>query len=142
MKKELSTLTILLLALLVTMGFPACGDDDDDDGDRGENLINESNGASGEGSSGDDAPPGDEASSEGPPEEAFDVCNDKAEGEACEFEAPHGTVTGTCAQVDEGFVCVPDELPGCEEVPEGSLCCGDGTCEGPENSDNCLEDCE
>lgn len=34
------------------------------------------------------------------------------------------------------------EPPACEDVPEGQPCCGDGFCGGPENAENCPEDCE
>jgi len=33
------------------------------------------------------------------------------------------------------------ELPSCDEVPPGMLCCGDGICGGPETSSNCPVDC-
>ena len=32
-------------------------------------------------------------------------------------------------------------VPDCEDVPPGNPCCGDGICGGPENEDNCPEDC-
>ncbi len=31
--------------------------------------------------------------------------------------------------------------PDCDEVPPGAPCCGDGICGGPENENNCPEDC-
>ena len=44
----------------------------------------------------------------GPPPEAFAACQGRAEGSACRFEAPHGTVPGTCRTMGEGRpVCVP-----------------------------------
>jgi hypothetical protein len=33
------------------------------------------------------------------------------------------------------------QLPSCDEVPLGMPCCGDGICGGPENTNNCPEDC-
>ena len=33
------------------------------------------------------------------------------------------------------------QLPSCDEVPPGMPCCGDGICGGPENINNCPEDC-
>jgi len=35
----------------------------------------------------------------------------------------------------------PGDPPDCEDVPPGAPCCGDGFCGGPENADNCPEDC-
>ena len=32
----------------------------------------------------------------GPHPEAIAACKDKSEGDACEFDAPHGHVAGTC----------------------------------------------
>ncbi len=32
-------------------------------------------------------------------------------------------------------------VPDCEDVPPGDPCCGDGICGGPENEDNCPQDC-
>ena len=33
------------------------------------------------------------------------------------------------------------DIPSCEDVPQGMPCCGDGICGGPENINNCPEDC-
>jgi hypothetical protein len=43
----------------------------------------------------------------GPPPAAFDVCKDKAEGDACTFKGRKGTVEGTCqpARKVEALVC-------------------------------------
>jgi hypothetical protein len=46
-----------------------------------------------------------------PPQEAFDVCAEAGEGDACAVNTPHGTLEGTCLYppVDnEPLVCVPD----------------------------------
>jgi hypothetical protein len=34
-----------------------------------------------------------------------------------------------------------NQLPSCDEVPLGMPCCGDGICGGPENTNNCPQDC-
>jgi len=46
---------------------------------------------------------------EGPPQEAIDACNSSSEGKSCSFEAPHGTVSGSCISVKEGLVCAPKD---------------------------------
>lgn len=43
----------------------------------------------------------------GPPPEARQACQGMAEGSACSFQAPHGRIDGSCRQVPEGHVCVP-----------------------------------
>ncbi|QID18610.1 DUF1566 domain-containing protein [Nitrogeniibacter mangrovi] len=44
----------------------------------------------------------------GPPPEAFSACQGLREGTTCAFEAPHGTVRGTCRRMREPTpVCVP-----------------------------------
>ena len=45
----------------------------------------------------------------GPPQEAFDACSGKASGASCAFQAPHGTVSGTCGTPPMGgeMVCMP-----------------------------------
>ncbi|MDP8223202.1 MAG: DUF1566 domain-containing protein [Candidatus Lernaella stagnicola] len=70
------------------------GDDDDDD-NNDDNDDNDD----------DSTPPGE------PPQEAIDACNDKDEGDDCEFEAPEGTLTGTCEIREELLVCVPEGAP-------------------------------
>lgn len=43
----------------------------------------------------------------GPSPEAIAACKDKSEGDACEFDAPRGHVSGTCRKVKTGDVaCV------------------------------------
>lgn len=45
----------------------------------------------------------------GPPPEAIEACQGYAETEACAFEAPHGTVEGTCRTLRNNEVaCVPE----------------------------------
>ncbi|MCP4398594.1 MAG: hypothetical protein GY801_15020 [bacterium] len=48
-----------------------------------------------------------------PPQEALDACIDKLQGEVCEIETPHRTMTGTCMMPPQGeqFVCVPEGGP-------------------------------
>ena len=46
------------------------------------------------------SPGGDEH--HGPRPEAIAACKDKSEGDACDFEAPHGHVSGTCHKVQAG----------------------------------------
>lgn len=45
----------------------------------------------------------------GPPPEAIDACRDKADGDACSFKSPHGTLEGLCKSTPDGkhFACVP-----------------------------------
>ena len=52
---------------------------------------------------GQGGPPG------GPPQEAFDSCEGASQGDACSFEAPHGEISGTCAQPPgmEEMLCIP-----------------------------------
>jgi hypothetical protein len=43
----------------------------------------------------------------GPHPEAIAACKDKSEGDACEFDAPRGHVSGTCRKVRTGdLACV------------------------------------
>ena len=43
----------------------------------------------------------------GPPQEAIDACSGVSEGDACEFMAPHGKITGTCRSIEGQLACVP-----------------------------------
>lgn len=44
----------------------------------------------------------------GPPPEAIAICRDKQIGDACSFQAPRGTINGSCRRVPQGMtVCVP-----------------------------------
>jgi|SRR5580692_1212469 hypothetical protein len=45
-------------------------------------------------------PNGDEH--RGPSPESIAACKDKAEGDACEFDGPHGHVAGTCRKSRDG----------------------------------------
>ena len=49
-----------------------------------------------------------------PPQEAIDACNGASAGDACEINAPHGLVTGTCRLIEGLLACVPADGP-----PEG-----------------------
>ena len=42
-----------------------------------------------------------------PPQEAIDACGGASEGDACEINAPHGIVTGTCRLIEGLLACVP-----------------------------------
>jgi hypothetical protein len=42
-----------------------------------------------------------------PPQEALDACSEASEGDACEINAPHGIVTGTCRLIEGLLACVP-----------------------------------
>lgn len=43
----------------------------------------------------------------GPPQEAFEACEQKQQDSACSFQAPQGDVDGSCQNMREGMVCVP-----------------------------------
>jgi hypothetical protein len=43
----------------------------------------------------------------GPPVQAVESCNDKSEGDACEFTGKRGVIKGTCQTRDGQRVCVP-----------------------------------
>jgi hypothetical protein len=43
----------------------------------------------------------------GPPPEATQACEGKSENAQCAFEAPHGTIAGTCRTMRDGVACVP-----------------------------------
>ena len=42
-----------------------------------------------------------------PPQEATDACRGSHRGNACSFEAPHGTVSGSCEEIQGHMACVP-----------------------------------
>ncbi len=44
---------------------------------------------------------------QGPPPEALDACSGRSAGTVCSFEAPHGTVSGSCRNTPGGNACVP-----------------------------------
>ena len=48
----------------------------------------------------------------GPPPEAFAACQGKAANGECSFRAPHGTVRGTCLNLQRGLVCAPSHMSG------------------------------
>jgi serine/threonine protein kinase len=47
----------------------------------------------------------------GPPPDAFESCTGVAANAACEFQAPHGKISGICRTMPDGFVCVPRNRP-------------------------------
>jgi signal transduction histidine kinase len=52
-----------------------------------------------------------------PPQEAFDACNGKKEGEACTFRSPEGLLDGEChAGVENWFACRPHRGPPTSEA--------------------------
>jgi Protein of unknown function (DUF1566) len=42
-----------------------------------------------------------------PPQVAIDACSSSAQGAACQFSAPRGSVNGTCRQIQQQLACVP-----------------------------------
>ncbi|MBV1787358.1 DUF1566 domain-containing protein [Marinobacterium sp. D7] len=44
----------------------------------------------------------------GPPPQAIEACRGQSRGDQCSFRAPHGQISGSCHQVPEGLICVPD----------------------------------
>ncbi|MCC6273918.1 MAG: hypothetical protein IT572_10680 [Deltaproteobacteria bacterium] len=44
---------------------------------------------------------------QGPPPEATAACSGAAQNQACEFETPHGNVSGTCQDIQGQVACVP-----------------------------------
>ncbi len=44
----------------------------------------------------------------GPPQEATEACSGKVEGDSCEFNAPHGKVSGVCENLQNRLACRPD----------------------------------
>ena len=49
---------------------------------------------------------------QGPPPEAYTVCEGKSEGDTAEFESPRGdTVAGTCEMEGDRLVLRPDNPP-------------------------------
>lgn len=48
----------------------------------------------------------------GPPQEAFDACVGKIEGDACSFSGDRGNAEGTCVvppRGEEPLICAPDD---------------------------------
>ncbi len=43
----------------------------------------------------------------GPPQEAINACSGKSNGNSCSFEAPFGTISGTCLSPAGELACVP-----------------------------------
>ena len=46
-----------------------------------------------------------------PPAEAIEACHDTPIAGACEFDAPHGLIRGTCQDLGGEVGCVPDHMP-------------------------------
>lgn len=47
-----------------------------------------------------------------PPQEAFEICKDKAEGDSVEIETPRGdTIEAVCQPMDDTLVAVPADRP-------------------------------
>jgi hypothetical protein len=66
-----------------------------------------------------------------PPQVAFDACQSKAAGDACQVSMPDRTLTGICTATPEGaLACRPDHPPG--PPPEMTR-----ACEGKSDGDNC-----
>ncbi len=43
----------------------------------------------------------------GPPPQALSACSGRDDGASCSFNAPHGTVSGTCRTIQSDTACVP-----------------------------------
>ena len=56
-----------------------------------------------------------------PPREVSDACNGKNQEDACEFNAPHGMVTGICRMVQNQLSCTPKGAPGRERQQPGEF---------------------
>lgn len=46
-----------------------------------------------------------------PPLESINACSASAQGESCSFNAPNGTVSGTCQVIQQQLACVPANKP-------------------------------
>lgn len=55
--------------------------------------------------------PGGRGHHRGPPPEAVTACEGAGENETCTFEAPHGTVEGTCRNIRDQLACAPEGGP-------------------------------
>jgi len=55
--------------------------------------------------------PGGNGQRRGPPPEAVSACVGASQNQACQFEAPHGTVEGTCLNIHDQVACVPEGGP-------------------------------
>jgi hypothetical protein len=45
---------------------------------------------------------------QGPPQEAFDACQNKTANASCNITTPRGQISGTCQSMDQAMVCVPE----------------------------------
>ncbi len=67
-----------------------------------------------------------------PPQAAFDACQSKAAGDACQVTIHDQTMSGTCAAAPEGtLACRPDHPPG--PPPEVTA-----ACQGKADGDACV----
>ena len=67
-----------------------------------------------------------------PPQEAFDACQSKASGDACQVTLHEHTMSGTCAATPDGpLACRPDHPPG--PPPEMTT-----ACQGKADGDACV----
>jgi len=75
-----------------------------------------SGGTAGQAPAGNQPPSGDQsgASNAGqppmggqPPAEAINACSGLSENASCQFNAPHGAITGTCAVIGDQLACAP-----------------------------------
>ncbi|MCE9625836.1 MAG: hypothetical protein K8R69_10370 [Deltaproteobacteria bacterium] len=44
---------------------------------------------------------------QGPPPEASSACSGASENQACSFSSPHGSISGTCQNIQGQIACVP-----------------------------------
>jgi len=56
-----------------------------------------------------------------PPKEIVDACVGKNQNDACEFAAPHGTVTGICRTMHNQLSCAPKGAPGRDRHKPGEF---------------------
>jgi len=54
-----------------------------------------------------------------PPQEAIAACNEKSEGDTCEFTSQKGAETGVCETVQEQLACSPERGPSDGDRPGG-----------------------
>jgi hypothetical protein len=56
-------------------------------------------------------PGGGQRSGRQPPQAAIDACAGGVSQAACQFQAPNGTVSGTCVELQKQLACVPPNAP-------------------------------
>jgi hypothetical protein len=113
-KTTRSSITILTLGLLLALAGPGLAGAGDGGGDGGGDR---------------DRPP--HPPRRRPPPAAFEACQQKQAGEACQVELPDHTIDGRCIASEEGpLFCRPARPPGpppelfqvCEGKAEGDTC--------------------